>query len=196
MKSFWIYFFLISFSGIVLASEKTHPDNTSTIKDFSYRGVSFNTTKEELLKNNYICEDDICEKLNLFVDFDYGFLNPSGTVHNGVTVVFYDNIVRQIKIEQLYPHTTEECTSIVKDLKSAFEIKYKTGLEYARSYSRFGDGFDYSKFNGTFVLGKDKVNVYGGCNIVTSSKDDSSYFYFKSIFTYENMASRFIVDGL
>lgn len=197
MRSFFLSFILICFSGFVLATDLNVDNDNSTIKDFSYRGVSFNVTKEDLVKKGYICEEeDVCSNLNFSVDFDYGFLNPSGTVSNGVTVFFYDNIVRQIKIEQLYPHTTEECNSIVKDLKSAFEVKYNTGLSYARSFSRFGDGFDYSKFNGTFALGKDKINVYGGCNIVTSSKDDSSYFYFKSVFTYENMASRFIVDGL
>lgn len=196
MKSFWIYFLILFFSETVFANEKAASENSSTIKNFSYRGISFNVKKENLIENNYICKNEICSKLDLSVDFDHGFLNRSGTVNNGVIVYFYDEIVRRIQIEQLYSYSNENCKNIVSDFKSAFEEKYSTNLSYGRSFSRFGDGLDYSKLNGDFYFGKDKINLDIFCDVVISSKDNSRFFYFKASFNYENMASRFIIDGL
>lgn len=168
--------------------------DASSIKDFNYNGYSFKTTQDELKNKGFECDSEECSKVDKSISYDFGFLAPSGIAHNGVTLQYYENNVKGIKVEQLIPIVKDNCSFIVTDIKDRFNQKYNADLKNPTIGSRFPT-LDKSAAFGKVNLGKDYMSISFECKIIPDEKDrKKEYIYLKSVFNYDNMATNILVN--
>lgn len=186
MKNIFVVLFsILSFSVFA---------DTNSIKDFNYNGYSFKTTQDELKNKGFECNADECSKLDKSNSYDFGFLAPSGIAHNGVTLQYYEDHVKGIKVEQLIPTVNDSCSFIVTDIKDRFNQKYNAELKNPIIGGRFPTT-DTNTAHGRINLGKDYMSIYFQCSIIPDQDDKKKqYVYLKSVFNYDNMATNLLIN--
>lgn len=184
------YIFVVLFS---ILSHSALAD-TNSIKDFKYNGYSFNTTQDELRNKGFECNIEECSHSDKYINYNFGFLSPSGIARNGVTLQYYENHVKGIKVEQLIPTVNDSCSFIVTDIKDRFNKKYNAELKNPVVGGRFPTS-DAKRAYGRINLGKDYMSISFECLIVPDEKDKKKqYVYLKSIFNYDNMATNLLIN--
>lgn len=182
---FVILFSILSFSALA---------NSNSIKDFNYNGYSFKTTQDDLKNKGFECNSDECSKIDKSISYDFGFLAPSGIANNGVTLQYYEDHVKGIKVEQLIPIVNDNCSFIITDIKDRFSQKYNTELKNPVIGGRFPTT-DTTVAHGRINLGKDYMSISFKCSIIPDEKDKKKqYLYLKSIFNYDNMATNLLIN--
>lgn len=166
------------------------------IRDFSYKGTSFNSTVITLQENGFRCDSKDCFKGEEGFEYDPGLFFSTVTIRNAVTVEFHENNVRKIVVEQAYPASGENCMSIMKDIKVRFDKKYGSDLKFPIIRTKMSESTDYDNLSGKVTLNNDVLASYFNCVFGEDHVTNNKVVYLKASFVYDNLAARLLIDGI
>lgn len=166
------------------------------IRNFSYKGTSFDSNIESLKENGFKCDDKNCFKGETGFVFNPGWFASNVNVRNAVSVEFHENNARKIVVEQAYPASGETCESIMKDVKSRFDKKYNANLKFPVIRNKMSEYTDYENLSGKVNLNDDVLAAYFNCVFATNPDNDKRLVYLKASFVYDNLAARLLIDGI
>ena len=168
-----------------------------SIREFSYKGISFSSSFDDLKNKGYICQQKTCSMID--DSFTY---HPSGIfavdldARSGKEVTFHESHPLKITIDQLYPDTGEQCSNIIKDLQTRFNAKYNADIKFKTYPVRYGVGIDYDVLLGSVTLGEDVLRVNFSCKKVIKPTTGESLTFVHALFNYDNLASRLLIDDI
>lgn len=187
---------LIIFSWLV-AFSTAFGDELKSIRDFSYKGISFSSTVDDLKAHGFNCQDKTCVVSNEFFKYQSpGFFSGEQLARDGKTVNFHENHVIKITIDQLYPDMGEGCQNIMTDLQTRFNDKYKADIKFHTYASRAGPITDYENLLGAVKLGEDILRVHFSCDKLKKPDTEERLTFIHALFHYENLASRLLIDDI
>lgn len=168
-----------------------------SIRDFSYKGISFSSSVDDLKAKGFVCNEKNCVVGDeFFIYSPAGFFSADLLARNGKTVTFHENHPLKITIDQLYPDTGEVCSNIIKDIQIRFNDKYKADIKFRTYPSRYGSVTDYDTLLGSVKLGEDVLRVNFSCNKIQNPKTSERLTFIHALFHYENLASRLLIDDI
>ena len=168
-----------------------------SIRDFSYKGISFSSSVDDLKAKGFSCKDKTCIIGDSFFTYEEsGLFSVEQKARNGKTVIFHENHLLKITIDQLYPDTGEDCSAIIKDLQTRFNAKYKADISFRTYPSRYGSATDYNVLLGAVKLGEDVLRVNFSCDKIKNPSTNERLTFIHALFHYENLASRLLIDDI
>ncbi len=165
------------------------------IRDFSYKGTSFNSTVSTLQENGFKCDGKNCFKGEDGFEYDPGLFFQKVTIRNAVTVEFHEDNVRKIVVEQAYPASGENCMTVMKDVKVRFDKKYGADLKFPIIRTKMSESTDYDNLSGKVTLNNDVLASYFHC-VFGVNPVGNKIVYLKASFVYDNLAARLLIDGI
>lgn len=168
-----------------------------SIREFSYKGISFSSSIDDLKTKGFSCQDKNCIIGDSFFTYEEsGLFSIEQNARNGKTVTFHEDHPLKIVIDQLYPDTGEPCSVIIDDIKNRFNSKYNADIEFKIYPSRYGGYTDRNTIAGSVKLGEDILRVGFSCSKVKKPNSNESLTFVHALFHYENLASRLLIDDI
>lgn len=187
---------LIIFSWLI-AFSTAFGDEFKSIKEFSYKGISFSSSMDDLKAHGFKCQDKTCViGDNFFKYTSPGIFSTEQLARDGKTVTFHENHAIKITIDQLYPDMGEGCQNIMNDLQTRFNAKYNADIKFHTLASRAGPITDYENLLGSVKLGEDILRVHFSCDKVKKPDTEERLTFIHALFHYENLASRLLIDDI
>lgn len=168
-----------------------------SIREFSYKGISFSSSFDDLKNKGYICQQKTCSMIDdSFTYHPSSIFAVDVDARSGKEVIFHESHPLKITIDQLYPDTGEQCSNIIKDLQTRFNAKYNADIKFKTYPVRYGVGIDYDVLLGSVTLGEDVLRVNFSCKKVIKPTTGESLTFVHALFNYENLASRLLIDDI
>lgn len=172
-------------------------EELKSIRDFSYKGISFSSSLDDLKNKGYLCQQKTCSMIDdSFTYHPSGIFGVDVDARSGKEVIFHESYPLKITIDQLYPDTGEQCSNIIKDLQTRFNAKYNADIKFKTYPVRYGVGIDYDVLVGAVTLGEDVLRVNFSCKKVIKPTTAESLTFVHALFNYENLASRLLIDDI
>lgn len=183
--------------GCLFLFSSAFADEFKGIRDFTYKGISFSSSVDDLKAKGFSCVEKTCIMGDAFFKYmSPGIFSTELLARNGKTVTFHEGHPLKITIDQLYPDTGEVCGNIIKDLKVRFNDKYKADINFRTYPSRYGSATDYDTLLGAVKLGEDILRVDFSCNKIQNPTTSERLTFIHALFHYENLASRMLIDDI
>ena len=183
--------------GCLFLFSSVSAEEFKSIRDFTYKGISFSSSMDDLKAKGFSCKEKNCViGEDFFVYSPAGIFSDDQFARNGKTVTFHEDHPLKIIIDQLYPDTGEECSGIIKDIQTRFNDTYKADITFRTYPSRYGSVTDYDTLLGSVKLGEDVLRVDFSCNKIQNPKTSERLTFIHALFHYENLASRLLIDDI
>lgn len=183
--------------GCLFLFSSVSAEEFKSIRDFTYKGISFSSSMDDLKAKGFSCKEKNCViGEDFFVYSPAGIFSDDQFARNGKTVTFREDHPLKIIIDQLYPDTGEECSGIIKDIQTRFNTKYKANIEFRTYPSRFGSVTDYDTLSGSVTLGEDILRAKFSCDKIKHPSTNERLTFIHALFHYGNLASRLLIDDI
>lgn len=183
--------------GCLFLFSSASAEEFKSIRDFSYKGISFSSSLDDLKNKGYLCQQKTCSMIDdSFTYHPSGIFAVDVDARSGKEVIFHESHPLKITIDQLYPDTGEQCSNIIKDLQTRFNAKYNADIKFKTYPVRYGVGIDYDVLVGAVTLGEDVLRVNFSCKKVIKPTTAESLTFVHALFNYENLASRLLIDDI